>query len=408
MTKPHLIHVTARETPGPDGEEAAFEQACRRANANAKKMARALGVRLIERAGLEKEMQAGQVCVRARYLTSPYRQWRLDAQFLLRNGRQAFHYIRKELSTLLFRQRYAARKTMPPAPKTVRRALVAGHFSIPGGGGTFGDVQAQEVACQWLAEAGYAWDVASNGEDGVTGLALDAMDASLYDTFVFVCGPWYPERPIPAMLLEKFAHCKRIGLNLTVKETGTAGFDHLLARDNPLELRADLAFARQVESLPVVGVLLVDRQLAYGNRQRHVYVRQVFEEYAASGVAVPVYLDTVIHGNQFGLKTSQAFESLLRKVDVLITNRLHGLVLGLKNGVPVVAVDAIEGGGKVTAQAAAMRWPVLLPVEELDMDSLHRAVESCLAGRRKGEVEAAQAGARASIARTRKEFMDLL
>lgn len=402
------IQVIARETVGPEGEQAAFALACRRAQSNARKMAGTLGVRLLDCVDLEQESAAGQVCARARYAISPYRQWWLDVQFLIRSGRQSIHYVRKEVSTLLFRYRYASIKTAQPAPKSARRVLVAGHFSIPGGGGTFGDVQAQEVACQWLEEAGYHYDIASNGEDGVVGPALDAVDASLYDTLLFVCGPWYPERPIPAMLLEKFAHCRRIGLNLTVKEAGTAGFDFLIARDNPVELRADLAFARQMDSLPVVGVLLVDRQLAYGSRQRHAYVRQVFEDYIDSGLIVPVYLDTIIHGNQFGLKTSQAFESLLRKVDVLITNRLHGLVLGIKNDVPVVAVDAIEGGGKVTAQAAAMNWPVLLPVEELDVDSLHGAVTSCLGQRRKATLKAAQAGARGSILRTKKEFLDIL
>jgi len=46
---------------------------------------------------------------------------------------------------------------------------------------------------------------------------------------------------------------------------------------------------------------------------------------------------------------------------VVVTTRLHGLVLGLKQGVPVLAVDPVAGGAKVAAQAAAWGWPVLLP-----------------------------------------------
>jgi len=38
---------------------------------------------------------------------------------------------------------------------------------------------------------------------------------------------------------------------------------------------------------------------------------------------------------------------------------LHGLVLALKNGIPVLAVDPVAGGAKVAAQAAAWDWPVL-------------------------------------------------
>jgi polysaccharide pyruvyl transferase WcaK-like protein len=50
-----------------------------------------------------------------------------------------------------------------------------------------------------------------------------------------------------------------------------------------------------------------------------------------------------------------------RPADVVVTTRLHGLVLALKQGVPVLAVDPVAGGARVATQAAAWGWPVLLP-----------------------------------------------
>ena len=45
---------------------------------------------------------------------------------------------------------------------------------------------------------------------------------------------------------------------------------------------------------------------------------------------------------------------------MVVTTRMHGLVLALKNGVPALAVDPIIGGAKVTAQAGAWTWPAVL------------------------------------------------
>ena len=66
---------------------------------------------------------------------------------------------------------------------------------------------------------------------------------------------------------------------------------------------------------------------------------------------------------------------MIGRADVVVTTRLHGLVLALKQGVPALAVDPVAGGAKVAAQAAVWGWPVLLarsgnPV--LDRDELDR------------------------------------
>lgn len=352
--------------------------------------------------------------VEIEYRVSGFSQARVDLMTLRSAPGHVPHLLRKELSTRWFRLAFGlksrlARKSkgLTAAPASTR-ALVAGHFSIPGGGGTFGDLEAKEMVCRWLSEANIEFDVASNNEDGFDGLKLDLVDETHYGIFIFVCGPWYPQQSVPSMLLAKFGHCVKIGVNLTVFGPGNAGFDYLLSRDSPTEMRADIAFARQEELLPVVGVLLVERQKAYGIRQRHGYVKQIITEYIETGEAAPVWLDTNANHNLMGIKTSRQFESILRRTDVVITNRLHGLVLSLKNSVPVIAIDAVSGGGKVTAQAKSLGWPLLIEAEDLSVDKLRQSVRTCLDSRMVSEVQQAQRQAQASIANTKNQFIDIL
>ncbi|PKN91991.1 MAG: hypothetical protein CVU44_17005 [Chloroflexi bacterium HGW-Chloroflexi-6] len=408
------IRVVATQQEDAGRETQAVEKATVRADIKAQKVAASLGVRLLERVSLETKMDldaaAKRVTARAEavYRASAFSQARLDLRLV--GWETLKQFLRKEFAARWFQFRF---KRLPgpeadSAARPVRRALVAGHFSIPGGGGTFGDIEAQEKVCEWLSETGIPFDVASNFEDGIDGVWLEQVNPAEYAIFIFVCGPWYPQKAIPAMLLQRFGHCLKIGVNLTVAQPGQAGFDFLLARDNPNEIRADIAFGRKVEALPVVGVLLVERQAAYGSRQRHLYVRQIFEEYLKTAQVVPIWLDTIVYGNKVGLQSGRQFESLLRKVDVLITNRLHGLVLGLKNAVPVVAVDSIAGGGKVTAQAKALGWPVLIPVEELDVEKLAETVQMCFERGMASELEQTHQQGLASIDRTRAEFEKIL
>jgi hypothetical protein len=64
-------------------------------------------------------------------------------------------------------------------------------------------------------------------------------------------------------------------------------------------------------------------------------------------------------------------------MDVVLTTRLHGMVLALKNGVPVVAVDPVAGG-KICRQAEAIGWPVVFSIDSLTIEDLQKALNYCL------------------------------
>jgi exopolysaccharide biosynthesis predicted pyruvyltransferase EpsI len=67
--------------------------------------------------------------------------------------------------------------------------------------------------------------------------------------------------------------------------------------------------------------------------------------------------------------TPGQLDSVLCRLDAVLTTRLHGLVLALRQGVPVLAVDPLDGGSKVEAQAAAWGWPALVTADEVLKDA---------------------------------------
>jgi hypothetical protein len=53
-------------------------------------------------------------------------------------------------------------------------------------------------------------------------------------------------------------------------------------------------------------------------------------------------------------------------------------VLALKNGVPVLAVDSVAGGHKISRQARLLEWPALLTIDDLDDGRLDELFDYCL------------------------------
>lgn len=282
-----------------------------------------------------------------------------------------------------------------------QRALVAGWFSFPDTKATFGDSRAMEVVCRWLGEAGIPFDVAGDERNHVPGIAWDALHPDTYTIFVFVCGPWWGNPGI----LDRFRHCLTIGIDLTVHGAGTLGFDVLIPRDGLGEANPDLVLAAETHRVPVAGVALVHPQPPYGDRQRHGHVQAVVDEVLAGGGIAPLFLDTLLLHNPGRLTTADQFAALVRRTDVMVTTRLHGLVFALLGGVPAVAIDPIAGGAKVTAQARALDWPLLLAGENLSAAELADHVHRCAAGDLAADVERCRTRAIARLGPIRERFL---
>lgn len=247
------------------------------------------------------------------------------------------------------------------------RVLICGWASLADGEATAGDVLALDRVAAVLTAAGIA-NVACASRGVRPGAPdISAQDPADFTHLVFVCGPIHGDA-ITA-LHRRFDRCVRIAVGVSVIDPADAtvtGFAAVIARDGLGPPRVDLAAGTAVGEVPVVGFVQAPGQPEYGDMRRHDRVHAALAaRLDATGCAV-VPVDTrlgIDPGAMF--RTPAQLDSLLGRLDSVVSTRLHGLVLPLRVGVPVVAVDPVFGGGKVTAQARATAWPALIPAAEV-------------------------------------------
>ena len=248
------------------------------------------------------------------------------------------------------------------------RVLVTGWSSFLDGEATAGDVLSMEAVRDALLEAGLGVDVAWSPRLRADGLSLEKADPDTYTHLLFVCGPAHGRQV--RELHERFFHCRRLAVGVSIVATNdpaVTGFHHIIARDQDgAKAHRDLAAVPQCAQVPVVGVVLAHAQHEYGNRQRHDDVHAVLTSWLGRQDCARLPFDTRLDSHDWRLpRTPSQLESVIRRLDVVITTRMHGLVLALKNGIPALAVDPIAGGAKVRAQAAAWGWPAVVIVDSL-------------------------------------------
>ena len=204
------------------------------------------------------------------------------------------------------------------------------------------------------------------------------VDPDTVSHLVFVCGP-AAGSPVQA-LFSRFRRARRICVGVSVVDgTSALGADIVIERDQPSASTPDLSFGAQRSAIPVVGVVVGHPQPEYGERQRHGTAQRLLEQLVVASGFAPVLLDTRLDPReQFAARTPAQLESALARMDVVVTTRLHGLVLALRNGVPALAVDPVAGGAKVSAQAAAIGWPAVVRVEAADADALGSLLTWCM------------------------------
>jgi hypothetical protein len=286
------------------------------------------------------------------------------------------------------------------------RALVAGWFSWERYSATAGDLMAKDVACDWLADAGLPFDVAL-APPFAGGVDWRAVDPAVYTHLVFVCGPFRDIGPAITDFLARFAHCYKVGLDLSMIRPVAEWnpFDLLLERDSDRTARPDVSLLCRQGRVPVVGLCLVHRQKEYGDRGRHADAEAAVRRLLAAREAAVVSIDTRLDENSTGLRTEREVESLIARTDLLVTTRLHGTVLALKNGVPALAIDPIAGGAKIKRQAEVLGWPVVFTADALNDAALLRAFDYCLSAEARELARACAARGAARLAEVRGQFL---
>ncbi|MEU3894735.1 polysaccharide pyruvyl transferase family protein [Streptomyces sp. NPDC045251] len=271
---------------------------------------------------------------------------------------------------------------------------MTGWFSFLHGEATAGDVLALRRVEEVLGGAGLAYDVVWSPGFRADGLHFADVDPAAYSQLVFVCGPAHGPRV--EELHRRFAHCLRIAVGVSVVDPGSpavTGFHRVLARDASGAAPAlDLAArAPALPARPVVGVVLTHGQHEYGGQRRHEEVAAGLTGWLAGKDCARLELETRLDAHDWRLcGTPAQLEAVLGRLDLVVTDRLHGLVLALRAGTPALAVDPVAGGAKVTAQARACGWPALVAADGLTDGVLERWWDWCLAG---GREEARRIGA---------------
>lgn len=258
------------------------------------------------------------------------------------------------------------------------KCLVTGWFSFEQMGATAGDLIARDLLCERLYKAAIPYKVAvappfSNGVDWRT------ENPDEYTDVIFVCGPFGNGWPVTE-LMERFSGKRFHGLNLSMLQPLEEWnpFQQLLERDSDRKTHPDITFLGKENKVPVAGVILVHPQKEYGKRAMHHQVHASIEDMIAKKQLAAVRIDTSLIDNQNGFSTPEEVESLIAKMDLVITTRLHGTVLALKNGVPVIPIDPISGGAKISSQVRRIGWPLLFSADSLDQTTLSGAYDFCL------------------------------
>lgn len=258
------------------------------------------------------------------------------------------------------------------------RALLAGYFSFDGKTTTAGDLLACDVVDGWLTGAGIEHDVARAPKYG-GGVDWEQADPRAYSHLVWVCGP-VTRGPRQSALRERFRGSRLVAVDVTLIDDLAPWnpYDEVVERDGPNVARPDISFLAQGRLAPVAGLCLVRGQREYGDRGLHDEVASALRRLVGRRELAVVDIDTAIKPGKPGRRTPAEVEALIARMDVVLTDRLHGLALALKNEVPALAVDPVRGGGKVVRQARALEWPAVVEGQALDDGELDRLLDWCL------------------------------
>lgn len=292
------------------------------------------------------------------------------------------------------------------------RILLTGWPSFVHGEATAGDVLSMDRVRHALETAGLPVDVAWSPVLRPSALHLDDAEPGRYTHLVFACGPVHGAQV--RLLHSRFPRCRRIAVGVTVidpADPAVTGFDHVLARDgaaaDPADPpRRDLSSAAPAGDVPVVGVVLASDQPEYGRASRHTAVHEQLTTWLSEQDCTLLPVDTRLDRRDWRHATTPGqLDSLLARLDAVLTTRLHGMVLALRLGVPALAVDPVSGGGKVSAQAQAWEWPALIsaPAALRDTTELGHWWKWCLSSQ--GGAAAAE---RAAMAATDDELVSEL
>ncbi|MGL5509402.1 MAG: polysaccharide pyruvyl transferase family protein, partial [Microcoleaceae cyanobacterium] len=129
------------------------------------------------------------------------------------------------------------------------------------------------------------------------------------------------------------------------------------------------------------------------------------KEFIAGRPMAVIEIDTRLDTNRTGFRSSAEIESVLARMDLVITTRLHGTVLSLKNGVPTISIDVAGDNLKIQKQTGEIGWPVIFVGNELTVEKLNQAFDYCLTAEARAKARECTNRAKDMVLQMRQEFI---
>lgn len=293
-----------------------------------------------------------------------------------------------------------------------KKILITNYFSIVGS--TYGDANATDVVTHWLTKNNFDYDILVSDKTKVKGKTLNQLNLSEYNMIMFICGPCPNENWFDKVLGNEYTkrkkHIIKIGIDISIIRDNHP-FDYVIPRDFFKIKNPDLAFAANNKKVSVVGIFKVHPQKEYGELQRHYHVHDCIERYLKESSHVCLELNTynwIDTQKNFAHSTSNVpqLESLISKCDYIISTRMHGLVYSLKCNKPVLAIDCVAGGAKVTAQAEAVGWPAIVNGDGITVEDIETGVKTAMEN--KDKIKQLNIDALKKISEIEKQLIDYL
>lgn len=249
-------------------------------------------------------------------------------------------------------------------------------------GATVGDRLAVDNLSRRLREAGLSHSLLSHPIHAAVGDLATSDPFALapqIKTLVFVCGPMVGTKRVRRLLwccrhttvlaagvslLEQQQEVNQT-LKAFVARDGVPGAIFDLAVDSILSPELHARPERLAQ--PRIGICLRGSQKDYGaDRDQSRLAESLMESIVGRLPAHYERINTVLSAGN----TPEKILCQICSVDLLLTTRLHGSLLALASGVPVIALDQISGGGKLTEVLGRITWPYCFPVDKVDVFQL--------------------------------------
>lgn len=209
---------------------------------------------------------------------------------------------------------------------------------------------------------------------------------------IYVCGP---VANTARKLCDMFPDSRRIAIGVSVLDHNSQDniFHKMFVRDSKFVTNFDLALADigyphvSIDSRfrrSGLSMCTVGSQNEYRQSNQSLMFSRAFSHLLNSMNAKrKINVQTLIQPRN---PLPLASEGDLQSSSIIISNRMHGCLLGIYHRVPVIAFDQISGGAKVTRLVSKLGWPVF-NFDQFDLKKFKLHLEECNKGWNSGWME---------------------